>query len=189
MNGALVLTTAPLRAAISDTDGVLLARCRAGERAAFDLLLYRYRERVLNLAFQLLRDTHQAEDVAQDVFVRAFSRIHEFRGESALFTWLYQITLNECRNKTRRAKATLNYDDCEGENGDESTPENKVIEKIALERALDQLSEPLRDTLILRELHGLSYEEIARVLKIPIGTARSRLHEARQKFQKIWEME
>jgi RNA polymerase sigma-70 factor (ECF subfamily) len=190
MTSSAVLLPNVFQSATSrEEERALLARCRAGERAAFDALLHRYRERVLNLAFQLLRDRHAAEDVAQDVFVRAFSKIHEFRGEAALFTWLYQITLNECRAKTRRAKTTLNFDDCEDEGGTGSTPEAEAMGKIALEGALDQLSEPLRVALVLRELHGLSYEEIARVLKLPVGTVRSRLHEARRQFQKVWELE
>lgn len=172
-----------------DEEQVLLARCRAGERAAFDVLLHRYRERVLNLAFQILRDRHAAEDVAQEVFVRAFSQIHNFRGESALFTWLYQITLNECKAKMRRAKPTLNFDDCDAEPQAGSTSEVNAVEKIAIERALDALSPPLRVALVLREMHGLSYEEIARVLRLPVGTVRSRLHEARRKFQEVWERE
>jgi RNA polymerase sigma-70 factor (ECF subfamily) len=184
MNAALPYPLLLRRASQRDEDGVLLARCRAGERAAFDVLLERYRERVLNLAFQLLREHSAAEDVAQEVFVRAFSKIHEFRGESALFTWLYQITLNECRARTRRAKNFLNFDDCESH--EMSTLEGQALTKVALECALDQLSEPLRLALVLRELHGLSYEEIARVLKLPIGTVRSRLHEARRRFQEVW---
>lgn len=170
-----------------ESDEVLLARCRAGERVAFDILLHRYRERVLNLAFQLLRDRHAAEDVAQDVFVRAFSRIHEFRGEAALFTWFYQITLNECRARMRRAKPVLELADEQLQNNVLHTPEGAVLQKIALEQILDQLSEPLRIALILREWHGLSYEEIAGVLKLPVGTVRSRLHEARRKFQERWD--
>ena len=186
---ALALPHVLQRAVPREADAALLLRCRAGERAAFDLLLDRYRERVLNLAFQLLRDRHAAEDVAQEVFVRAFARIHEFRGESALFTWLYRITLNECRARTRRAKAVLNFDDYAERGDNASTPESAALEKMALERALDQLSEPLRIALVLREWHGLSYEEIARVLKLPVGTVRSRLHQARRNFQSFWEAE
>lgn len=190
MNATLPFPLFLQRTTPDGVDGVLVARCRAGESAAFDLLLDRYRERVLNLAFQMLRDRHAAEDVAQEVFVRAFSKIHEFRGESALFTWLYQITLNECRSRTRRTKDHLNIDDCKDYKSDNwSTPESKALHKIALERALDGLSLPLRTALVLRELHGLSYEEIAAVLKIPVGTTRSRLHEARRQFQKIWDAE
>ncbi len=194
MNATLPFPLFLQRTSADNADGVLLARCRAGERAAFDILLSRYRERVLNLAFQMLRDRHAAEDVAQEVFVRAFSKIHEFRGEGALFTWLYQITLNECRSKTRRAKIHQNYDDCDDDeiasNRDKrSTPETEALQKIALENALAQLSETLRVALVLRELHGLSYEEISKVLKIPVGTTRSRLHLAREKFQRIWETE
>jgi RNA polymerase sigma-70 factor (ECF subfamily) len=188
-SSAVLLPNVFRSASPREEEQVLLARCRTGERAAFDALLHRHRERVLNLAFQLLRDRHAAEDVAQEVFVRAFSKIHEFRGEAALFTWLYQITLNECKARTRRAKPTLNFDDCESEGCAGSTPDTSAVEKIALERALDQLSPPLRIALVLRELHGLSYEEIARVLKLPVGTVRSRLHEARRQFQKVWESE
>jgi RNA polymerase sigma-70 factor (ECF subfamily) len=177
-----------------DEEQVLLARCRVGERAAFDVLLDRYRERVLNLAFQLLHDRHAAEDIAQEVFVRAFSQIHNFRGEAALFTWLYQITLNECRARQRRLKPMLNFDDCDdnfqtGSTPGPSTPEAGAIEKLALERALNHLSPPLRVALILREMHGLSYEEIARVLKLPVGTVRSRLHKGRKQFQENWDKE
>ncbi len=172
-----------------EEEQILLARCRAGERAAFDILLHRYRERVLNLAFQMLRDRHAAEDIAQEVFVRAFSQIHNFRGEAVLFTWLYQITINECKARMRRAKPTINFDDCDSEIQVGSTPDTRAVEKVALERALDTLSPPLRVALVLREMHGLSYEEIARVLRLPVGTVRSRLHKARKKFQEVWERE
>jgi len=83
-------------------DCTVLARCKAGEKAAFDLLLERYRDRVLNLAFQMLHDANAAEDIAQEVFVSAFTGIHRFRGESAFFTWLYRMTLNHCRRYHQR---------------------------------------------------------------------------------------
>lgn len=167
-------------------DAMLLERCRAGEREAFDILLHRYRDRVLNLAFQLLRDQAQAEDVAQEVFIRAFSKIHQFRGEGALFTWLYQITLNECRAKTRRPKNFVPLDEVEA-----SAPEveSGALHRLAVDATLEKLSPPLRIALILREMHGLSYEETAAVLELPIGTVRSRLHEARKQFQQHWEGE
>lgn len=189
MNAALTFPSIFPHSREREDDDALLVRCRAGERAAFDILLERYRERVLNLAFQLLREPHAAEDVAQEVFVRAFSNIGQFRGEAALFTWLYQITLNQCRARTRRAKDTVSFDDCEeaAQLPTSHSTENAAVYGIALERALDRLSPPLRIALLLRELHGLSYEEIARVLKLPVGTVRSRLHAARRQFQEIWD--
>lgn len=165
-------------------DASLLARCRAGERAAFETLLMRYRERVINLAFQLLRHREDAEDVAQEVFVRAFSKIQQFRGEADLFTWLYRITLNTCIQRRRRAR------DTHSEVEPTSSPDSiaaQVETRLGVEHALDQLTPPLRIVLVLREMHDLSYEEIAAVLDIPVGTVRSRLSEARRKFREVWE--
>ena len=169
-------------------DSTVLARCKEGEKAAFDRLLERYRDRVLNLAFAMLHDASAAEDIAQEVFVSAFTGIHRFRGESALFTWLYRMTLNHCHRHHQR--------DCSWNRNNEAScsdistsPESTVVERIAVKNALDTLTENQRAILIMREIHGLDYDEISRVLHIPVGTVRSRLHTARCRFREVWKNE
>jgi len=169
------------------TEQALLARCRAGERAAFDLLLERYRDRVLNLAFQLLHDAAAAEDVAQEVFVSAFTGIHRFRGEAALFTWLYRMTLNHCHRRRQWNQSWANAEQKSIYMEMSASPESAAICHIAVENALNALTRPLRVVLILREMHGLDYEEMAGILGIPVGTVRSRLHKARMRFREEWE--
>jgi len=166
---------------------VLLSRCRAGELAAFDVLLGRYRERVLNLAFQLLGDRNAAEDVAQEVFVNAFAAIGQFRGDATFFTWLYRLTLNACHANQRRRKYWISWEEKEHAATHNSSPEKDAIAHLSVQRALSELSPTLRSVLVLRELHELSYEEIAQILHLPIGTVRSRLHEGRRRFREIWE--
>lgn len=167
----------------------LLSRRQTGNAEAFALLLQRYRNRIFNLAWQLLGDRDEAEDVAQETFLQAFEHLHEFRGESQISTWLYRIAVNACMMRLRQRKFV------------EPLPEDyepvdeidwrKVEEQILLKRRIDEvltrLPENLRLVLILREIHELSYEEIAQVLSIPIGTVRSRLFEARKKFAQIWQ--
>lgn len=171
----------------SDAERTLISRCRAGELAAFDVLLGRYRERVLNLAFQLLGDTSAAEDVAQEVFVNAFAGIHQFRGDAAFFTWLYRLTLNACHTSRRRHKNWVRWEEQDDAAINSPSPEVAAIHHLSVQRALSQLSPPLRTVLVLREMHELSYEEIAQILHLPVGTVRSRLHVGRRRFREIWE--
>lgn len=166
----------------------VIARCQAGDREAFGILLDRYRDRVVNLAFQLLRQRDAAEDVAQEAFTQAFSSIRSFRGESQMFTWLYRITVNLCLQRQRRARPCEpleEHNEIERANADAQI-EDQVVTRMMVEQTLDRLSEPLRMVLILREMHDLSYEEVAAVLRIPVGTVRSRLNEARRKFREAW---
>ena len=155
-----------------DADAQILARCRAGEREAFGILLHRYRDRIVSLAFHLLRHRDDAEDVAQETFTKAFTSIHTFRDESQLFTWLYRIAVNLCLHRRRRAKVWETYD--ETHDTQRTDVEAQATAKMLLAQVLDTLSEPLRVALILHEAHDLSYEEIAAVLNIPIGTVASR---------------
>jgi RNA polymerase sigma-70 factor (ECF subfamily) len=171
---------------VFDDEKVLLSRCRAGELAAFDVLLNRYRERVLNLAFQLLGDNAAAEDVAQEVFVNAFAAIGQFRGDAAFFTWLYRLTLNACNASRRRRKTWVAWEEKETAAASNS-PEQDVIHHLSVQRALSELSPTLRSVLVLREMQELSYEEIAQILHLPVGTVRSRLHAGRRRFREIWE--
>lgn len=171
-------------AARDEADAALLARCRAGEREAFGILLHRYRDRIVSLAFHLLRHRDDAEDVAQETFTQAFTSIHTFRNESQLFTWLYRITVNLCLHRQRRAKIWETYD--ETHDAQRTDVEEQATARLVLAQVLDSLSEPLRVALILHEAHDLSYDEIAAVLNIPVGTVASRINAARQKFREAW---
>lgn len=171
-----------------DAETQLLQEARAGSRVAQGVLLERYRERVTNLAYSLLHSRDDAEDAAQEAFAQAFSSLQSFRGEASFWTWLYRITLNLCLHRKRRSKENCeSFDDHElPAHGD---AEAEAIARLTVSRTLDALPETLRVALILREMQGLSYEEIARVLAIPEGTVRSRLHEARRRFRELWEDE
>lgn len=187
MDAALSLIK-PTFAVRDTTDAALIARCQAGEREAFGVLLNRYRDRVVNLAYQLLRQRDDAEDVAQEAFIQAFTALQSFRGEAQWFTWLYRITVNLCLHRQRRSKATASLRAASvSERPETVNVEDQALTKLMVERTLDKLSEPLRVVLILREMHDLSCEEIAEVLNVPVGTVRSRLNEARRKFREVWE--
>lgn len=172
-----------------DAETQLLQEARAGSRIAQGVLLERYRERVTNLAFSILHSRDDAEDAAQEAFAQAFSSLQSFRGEASFWTWLYRITLNLCLHRKRRAKENCESFDAQELPASVGDAEAEAIAKLAVSRTLDALPEPLRIVLILREMQGLSYEEIARVLAIPEGTVRSRLHQARRRFRELWEDE
>ncbi|WP_459827202.1 RNA polymerase sigma factor RpoE [Hydrogenophilus islandicus] len=177
------------------TDAALVARVQAGDRAAFGLLVEKYRRRVERLIGRLVRDAAEVEDLAQEAFIKAYRAIDSFRGESAFYTWLYRIALNTAKNHLMSAKrevattsATAENDEgesvdlLEGQGSDE-TPERLLLtQEIArtVEAAMAELPEELRTAIQLRELDGLSYEEIAETMGCPIGTVRSRIFRARE---------
>jgi len=166
----------------------LLDRCRSGDAEAFAQLVRKYRDRIFNLAWQLLGNRDDAEDVAQETFLQAYEHLHQFRGESPIFPWLYRIAVNACMMKLRQRKFVEPLPD-DHEPADEidwHEVEERVLLKQRIDRVLARLPENLRLVLILREVHQLSYDEIAQVLSIPVGTVRSRLFEARKKFAQIW---
>ena len=169
---------------ISD-ESDLIARARVGEVGALDELMNRHRARILNLAFQITRDRDTAEDCAQEAFVRAFSKLNSFRAQSSFATWLTRIALNVALEKTRGSLTIQSLGD-ENLAREIKAPPTNFDDRLALEWALDQISAPLRITLILREWHGLNYEEIAAVCEVPIGTVRSRLSAARLEFRRVW---
>ena len=172
----------------SEAETLLLRRAREGDREAVGLLFDRSHGKIFALAFQILRNREAAEDAAQEILLRAFEKMPQFRGESEFSTWLYRLALNYCLEQKRglaRREALLEARieapaPVEGH-------ARRVETRLGLEAALDALPDDLRITLILREWHGLSYDEIALVLRVPLGTVRSRLHEARKRFQAIWE--
>ncbi len=167
----------------------LLERARRGEREAIAVLLGRHRERIVSLAFSILRDRENAEDAAQEVFVRAFSQLPRFRGESAFSTWLYRVALNFCLEKRRvqmHRESLLENSSYEVPPHSDGGFARRIETRELVGEALGDLGEGLRVALLLREWQGLSYEEIADILQLPVGTVRSRLHEARRRFQAKW---
>lgn len=179
----------------AEDDAIYVARClqatdESARLEAFSVLLARHRERVLNLAWQMLGSRDDAEDAAQEAFLSAFRGLHTFRSEARFGTWIYRIAINVCLSRQRRAKTCDSFDDLEMENvASPLDSASRVEKRIHVARTLDALSPPLRAVLVLREIHDLSYEEIARVLSVPVGTVRSRLSEARRKFIALWEAE
>jgi RNA polymerase sigma-70 factor (ECF subfamily) len=166
-----------------------LARARDGEEAAYRWLLARYRQRVVRLAAHVLRRPEDAEDAAQEAFLRAFRSLRAFRGEASFSTWLYRITLRTCADRQRRADWRAEFTAAEVRPPTEGAGAgglDGVDLRVLVAALLDRLSPPMRAALALREVEGLEYEEIARVLEIPVGTVRSRLSAARAQFRKLW---
>ena len=179
-----------------DTDeAALIERCRAGDLAAFEPLVEKYRQRAYRLAYNVLRDPEEAWDVAQDAFIRAFQALPSFRGDSAFYTWLFRIVMNVARDRARqhaargRAFGTERVDEKDWDRilVDQVTAPDanatQVEERERIGRALATLSEPHRAIIMLSDLEGLSYREIAEVLNIPMGTVMSRLHNARRRLR------
>lgn len=156
-------------------------RVRKGDEAALTCLIAKHRTRLVRTATNLLRDRHEAEDVAQEAFLKGFREIAKLRDDRAFSGYLYRICVRLCMDRLRLKRAELTEFDkvqpCEG-----GAVENKVL----IEKLLAQLPAELRTTLVLREMEQLSYEEVAEAMRVPIGTVRSRLHTARERFRKLW---
>jgi len=180
-----------------DDDRQLVARVQRGDKRAFDLLVLKYQRRIVALVNHFVADFHEAQDVAQDAFVRAWRALAEFRGDSAFYTWLYRIAINTAKNHLAsrgRRPPGIDVDindeqfyESEHALKDVDTPEHLVLRdeiEAATQKALAGLPEELRMVLSLRELEGLSYEDIANVMQCPVGTVRSRLFRARELLDK-----
>ena len=170
-------------------EAAILRRARDGEREAISILVNRHRTRLTNLAFQITRDRESAEDCAQEILLRALDKLPTFRGESEFSSWLYRLTLNFCLEKRRldQRRAEILAAHLEQEPAQIASHERQLETRQLIERALDALSEPQRVALLLREWQGFSYQEIAEILQLPIGTVRSRLSHARRQFQIAYE--
>ncbi|MFV1993428.1 MAG: RNA polymerase sigma factor RpoE [Acidiferrobacterales bacterium] len=174
-------------------DQSLVLKVQSGDKSAFDLLVLKYQHRVAKLVSRFIYNHAEVEDVTQEVFIKAYRALANFRGDSAFYTWLYRIAVNTAKNylvtMSRRPPSTdLEAGDAENmELGaslrENATPESNMLAKEigdTVKKAVDQLPEDLKTAIVLREIEGLSYEEIASVMACPIGTVRSRIFRARE---------
>jgi RNA polymerase sigma-70 factor (ECF subfamily) len=158
-----------------------VSRCRHGDENALGHLISRHRNRLVRTATNLLRDRHEAEDVSQEAFLKAFREIGRLRDDRAFSGYLYRICVRLCMDRLRLKRAEpAEFDRIQEHQCGHI--ENKVV----IQKCLDQMPADLRTTLVLREIEQLSYEEVAEAMHVPIGTVRSRLHTAREKFRKLW---
>ncbi len=180
-----------------DADALLVERVKQGDVKAFEMLVVKYQRRIERLVGRMVRDVDLVPDIAQETFIRAYRAIPQFRGESAFYTWLYRIAVNTAKKflmelkrdplVTESARASRDDDDdssrVENELSDGETPDAVLASKqiaAAVNFAIEALSDELRQAITLREIEGLSYEEIAELMNCPIGTVRSRIFRARE---------
>lgn len=175
-------------------DQVLVEKVQKGDKRAFDLLVVKYQRKLARLLSRFIRDPNEIEDITQETFIKAYKALPSFRGESAFYTWLYRIGINTAKNYLvamgRRAPTTTEYDHDEAESFEDAghlhdinTPERELMSKEIAEtvnEAVANLPEELKTAITLREIEGLSYEEIAIMMNCPIGTVRSRIFRARE---------
>lgn len=176
------------------SDLSLVRRAQAGDKGAFDALVLKYQHKVVKLVSRYVRDLAEAEDIAQDAFIKAYRALPQFRGDSAFYTWLYRIAINTAKNAVvSRDRNPVDYrldlqdsedsHEMHGRLKDSETPEALVLTdeiRAIVNGAIDALPEDLRTAIVLRELEGLSYEEIAATMQCPVGTVRSRIFRARE---------
>ena len=178
-------------------DQELVVRVQQGDKKAFDLLVLKYQQKITNLISRYIRDPHEVLDVTQEAFIKAYRALPKFRGDSAFYTWLYRIAINTAKNYLVAQGRRPPTDDVEAETAEQmdigirlketGTPENHVLtDEISrtVQKAIDDLPEDLRTAIILRELEGMSYEEIANAMSCPVGTVRSRIFRAREAIDK-----
>lgn len=180
-----------------DSDQLLVERSVAGDQRAFELLVIKYQRRIQRLIGRMVRDTDLVEDIAQETFIRAYRALHQFRGESQFYTWLYRIATNTAKKhllQLKRDRVVFEGSFQADDEGDETsrqksepttseTPESILAAReiaAAVNAVLEELPDELRQAITLREMEGLSYEEIAELMNCPIGTVRSRIFRARE---------
>ena len=179
------------------TDAQLVRRVQKGEKGAFDVLVLKYQHKIVNLVLRYVRDQDQAMDIAQEAFLKAYRALPRFRGDSAFYTWLYRIAVNTAKNHLaaqRRRPMDVELDLQDSEQYDlhaklkeTDTPEGLTLSQElneTVQRAISALPEDLRTAIILREIDGMSYEEIAQAMECPVGTVRSRIFRARDAIGK-----
>jgi RNA polymerase sigma-70 factor, ECF subfamily len=181
----------------ADADALLVARAKQGDKRAFEMLVVKYQRRIERLIARMVRDVDLVADISQESFIRAYRALPQFRGESAFYTWLYRIAVNTAKKalvELKRDPLVFETAFTSGDDGDETsrvenelttgeTPEALLASKeiaAAVNQAIEALSDDLRQAIVLREIEGLSYEEISEVMNCPIGTVRSRIFRARE---------
>ncbi len=176
-----------------DTDQQLVERVQKGDKRAFDLLVIKYQHKIFAIIGRYVRDHAEVQDVAQEAFIKAYRALGRFRGDSAFYTWLYRIAINTAKNhlvaRNRRPPASdVEVEDAEFYGGSEAlkdvdTPEHSLLRdelQATVDQAVRDLPEDLRTAVTLREMEGLSYEDIAAIMDCPVGTVRSRIFRARE---------
>jgi RNA polymerase sigma-70 factor (ECF subfamily) len=179
------------------TDSKLVRRVQKGDKGAFDILVLKYQHKIVNLVMRYVRDPEQAMDISQEAFIKAYRALPRFRGDSAFYTWLYRIAVNTAKNHLaaqRRRPTDIELDlqdpeqfDLHARLKETDTPEAVMISREmreTVEQAIQSLPDDLRTAIILRELDGMSYEEIAETMECPVGTVRSRIFRARDAISK-----
>lgn len=174
-------------------DEELVLRVQRGDKSAFDYLVIKYQHRIIQLVNRYIKDPSEAQDVAQEAFIKAYRALADFRGEAAFFTWLYRIAINTAKNYLlSRSRRSANYQvdiqDAEAlENAPQlqglETPERELLNQEiidAIKASIEELPEDMRTAIVLREFEGMSYEEIAEAMDCPVGTVRSRIFRARE---------
>lgn len=180
-----------------DSDHQLVLRVQKGDKRAFDMLVIKYQHKILSIISRYIKDSAEIHDVAQEAFIKAYRAIGNFRGDSAFYTWIYRIAINTAKNylvsRGRRPPSSdVDVEDAEFYSGSDSlkdvdTPENHAMRdqlEAVVNNAIKSLPEDLRTAVTLREMEGLSYEEIAEVMSCPVGTVRSRIFRAREAIDK-----
>jgi len=183
---------------VEESDLVLVKRVQRGDKTAFDLLVRKYQHKVVKLVLRYVRNPAEAEDIAQEAFIKAYRALPQFRGDSAFYTWMYRIAINTAKNSlASRDRSPIAYDldltDPEESHSvqtklqDPDTPEGMALTeeiRLIVNSAIEALPEELKTAIVLRELDGLSYEEIAAAMDCPVGTVRSRIFRAREAIDK-----
>jgi RNA polymerase sigma-70 factor (ECF subfamily) len=177
------------------SDLSLVRRVQSGDKGAFDALVRKYQHKLVKLVMRYVRNPAEAEDIAQEAFIKAYRALPQFRGDSAFYTWLYRIAINTAKNAVvSRDRSPIEYNidrndateesyDMQGRMKDSETPEGLVLTdeiRSTVNAAIEALPEDLRTAIVLRELDGLSYEDIAAAMDCPVGTVRSRIFRARE---------
>lgn len=180
-----------------EIDQALVERVQRGDKKAFDTLVLKYQQKVANLVSRYIRDPSEVLDVTQEAFIKAYRALPKFRGDSAFYTWLYRVAINTAKNHLAARSRRPPQDDIEAETAEQMDAGDRLKEQDTPERlamqdeiartiklALDDLPDELRTAITLRELEGLSYEDIAQAMDCPIGTVRSRIFRAREAIDK-----